>query len=152
MLNLIELTRPVWLDLVGGVRLQVRPFTTALMFAIRSEFKREIEAMGEAAKELPSEEMGALFNRVVAGHAIIDWAGVGDEEGNPLACTPEGVAALMDLFGILKAFEDKYVNPRMALDAEKNVSSPGLNGTFARAVEPTTAAGAEAPAPGAPTH
>lgn len=152
MLNLIELTRPVWLDLVAGVRLQVRPFTTALMFAVRSEFRREIEARGEAAKDMPPEQLAALFNHVVARHAVIDWENVGDEDGNPMTCTPEGVAALMDVYGALKAFEEKYVNPRLALDAEKNVLSPGQNGTSARVVDRTTAPGAETPAPSAPTH
>jgi hypothetical protein len=152
MLKLIELTQPMWLDLVAGVQLKVRPFTTALMFGVRAEFKREIEAMGEAAKEMTPEQLGALFNHVVARHAAMDWKGVGDENDEPLAFTLEGLAALMDVFGVLKSFEAKYVNPRLALDAEKNVSSPGPNGTSARVVEANTAAGAEAPAPSAPTH
>jgi hypothetical protein len=109
MLKLIELTQPMWLDLVAGVRLKVRPFTTALMFGVRAEFKREIEAMGEAAKEMTPEQTGALFNHVVARHAVMDWEGVGDENDEPLAFTLEGLAALMDVFGVLKAFEAKYV-------------------------------------------
>lgn len=152
MLNLIELTQPAWINLLAGVRLKVLPFTTALMFAIRSEFKRELEVLGEAAATLPADQMGALFNHVVARRAVIDWEGVGDDQGNPLDCTPEGVAALMDVYGALKAFEERYVNPRLALDAEKNVSSPGQNGTSARVVDQNTAADAEAPAQSAPTH
>lgn len=150
MLRLIDLTEPAWLDLGGGVRVKVLPFTAALMLQIRADYRQEISALPKDGEPLHPEDLGLRFNQAVARHAIVDWEGVGDEAGEPLPCTPDGVAALMGIYQFVKAFEVAYVNPRLTLDAEKNGSSPALNGTSAGAR--TTAKGAKAPAPSAPTH
>lgn len=150
MLRLIDLTQPAWLSLGGGVRVEVLPFTSALMLQIRADYRREIAALPKDGEPLHPEDLGLRFNQAVARHAIINWDGVGDEAGEPLPCTPEGVVALMSLFQMVKAFEVAYVTPRMTLDAEKNGSSPAPNGTSAGAR--TTAEDAKAPAPSAPTH
>jgi hypothetical protein len=152
MIRLPALTEPVWIDLGSGVRVKVLPFTSALMLAIRADYRREIADLPQDGEPLQPEDLGLRFNLAVARHAIIDWEGVGDENGDPLACTPEGVAALMSIYQFLKAFDGAYVSPRLTLDAEKNVSSPGQNGTSARVVDKTTAPDAQAPAPSAPTH
>lgn len=150
MLRLIDLTQPVWLALGSGVRVKVLPFTAALMLEIRADFRAEIAALPKDGEPLHAEDLGLRFNQAVARHAIVDWEGVGDENGDPLPCTPEGIAALMGLFQMVKAFEAAYVTPRMTLDAEKNGSSPAPNGTSAGAR--TTADGAKPAAPSAPTH
>ncbi len=152
MLRLIDLTQPAWLDLGHGVRVCCHPFTSALMLAIRADYRREIGDMAQEGEPPVLEDLGMRFNLAVARRAIFDWDGVGDEGGKPLACTQDGIEALMGLYQFLKAFEQAYVNPRLALDAEKNGSSPGPNGTSARVEEATTAADAEAPAPSALTH
>jgi hypothetical protein len=150
MLRLIDLSQPSWVNLGHGVRVYCHPFTAALMLAIRADYRREIADLPKDGEPLHPEDLGLRFNQTVARHAICDWEGVGDEDGNPIACTPEGVAALMGLYQFVKAFEVAYVTPRMTLDAEKNGSSPAPNGTSAGAR--TTADGATAPAKSAPTH
>jgi hypothetical protein len=150
MLRLIDLTEPAWLNLGGGVRVQVLPFTAALMLQIRADYRKEIADLPKDGEPLHPEDLGLRFNQCVARHAIVDWDGVGDEQGEPLACTPEGVVALMGIYQFVKAFEVAYVTPRMTLDAEKNGSSPAPNGTSAGARN--IADGATAPAPSAPTH
>lgn len=151
MIRLIDLTQPVWVNLGQGVRVRCHPFTSALMLAVRADYRREIGALQDEEQPV-LEDLGMRFNLAVARRAIFDWDGVGGEDGEPLACTPDGVAALMGLFQFLKVFETRYVNPRMELDAEKNGSSPGLNGTSSRVVDQTTAEAATAPAPSAATH
>jgi len=46
---------------------------------------------------------------------------VADDKGKPAPVSPEGVAALMELWPLAEAFERKYLAPLYALDAEKNV-------------------------------
>lgn len=150
MLRLIDLTGPSWVSLGHGVRVECHPFTSALMLAIRADYRREIAALPKDGEPLHPEDLGLRFNMAVARHAIFDWEGVGGEDGEPAPCTPEGIEALMGLFQFLKAFELGYVNPRMMLDAEKNGSSPAQNGTSAGAR--TTADGAKPLAKSAPTH
>lgn len=152
MINLMNLTQPVWVSLGHGVRVRCHPFTSALMLAVRADYRREIGALPLGENPPAAEDLGLRFNMTVARRAIFDWEGVGGEDDKPLPCTQEGIEALMGLFQFLKAFELAYVNPRMELDAEKNGSSPVLNGTSSRAADQLTAEDAEAPAPSAPTH
>lgn len=53
MLRLIDLTQPAWLDMGGGVRVHVLPFTAALMLAIRAEYRREISDLPKDGEPLP---------------------------------------------------------------------------------------------------
>lgn len=152
MIRLIDLTQPVWVNLGHGVRVRCHPFTSALMLAVRADYRREIGGLAQDGEPPALEDLGMRFNLAVARRAIFDWEGVGGEDGEPLTCTQEGIEALMGLFQFLKAFELAYVNPRLEMDAEKNGSSPGLNGTSARVEEATTAGDATAPAPSARTH
>lgn len=151
MLRLIDLSQPTWLDLGYGVEIEVRPFNTALMLEIRAALRQEVVS-GDFDADLADHEKGRRFTRAAAMLAIRDWRGVGNEAGEPISCTPDGVSALMDIYQIHEAFERLYVQPRIVLDAEKNGSSPGQNGTSARVEEATTAEGATAPAPSARTH
>ena len=58
--------------------------------------------------------------KILAGLAITEWKGVGDDDGQPAAISPEGVDALMDLWPVAEAFERLYLGPALLLDAEKN--------------------------------
>jgi hypothetical protein len=52
---------------------------------------------------------------------VKNWEGVGDEEGKPLAVTPAGIEALLEVWPIFEAFQTKYIAGALILDAEKNV-------------------------------
>ena len=115
---------PQWLDLGHGVRLQLLPLTTALMVATRSD--PEVQSL---ESEASNDTRAAVFAAALARRAVADWEGVGDEDGNVLEITPEGIDALLSLWPIFEAFNLHYVSPGMLLDAEKNGSAPLPTGT-----------------------
>lgn len=101
-----------WIDLLPGLRLFVRPATTAIIMAARAAALKEI---------IESEtERGAAFIKNLALAAVADWEGVGDYEGNPAPVTPENVAGLLDLWPVSEAFERLYLTPALLLEQEKN--------------------------------
>ena len=101
-----------WLDLISGVRVHVRPASTALVMAAR------VAALKEDGDE-PALRSTTLIKRL-AQLAIVEWDGVGGEDGEALPVTPEGVFALMDLWPIAEAFERLYLGPALLLEQEKN--------------------------------
>ena len=117
MIRLDLKREPHWLDLGHGVRLHVRPCTTALVMAARAATARQ-------ARSVPTDEaagtLTATFVKILARLAVDEWEGVGDAEGQPAAVTPEGVEALMDLWPIADAFERQYLGPALLLEEEKN--------------------------------
>ena len=119
---------PHWLDLGHGVRLQLLPLTTALMVATRSD--PEVQDLDPNAS---NDSRAAVFAAALARRAVVDWEGVGDEDGNLLPVTPEGIDALLSLWPIFEAFNLHYVSRGMLLDAEKNASAPSPTGTSAGA-------------------
>ena len=119
---------PQWLDLGHGVRLQLLPLTTALMVATRSD--PEVQSLEANAS---NDSRAAVFAAALARRAIVDWDGVGDENGTVIAVSPEGIDALLSLWPIFEAFNLLYVSRGMLLDAEKNGSAPSPTGTSAGA-------------------
>ena len=128
MLTLDLTNAPRWHDLVPGVRVQLRPLTTALMVATRSD--PVVEAVPEAASD---EERAVAFAKALARRAVLTWEGIGDAGGTSIDPSPEGVDALLDIWPIFEAFQTKYVARAMILDAEKNASPPLPTGSLAGA-------------------
>ena len=110
---------PHWLELVPGLRLLVGPLTTALMVSARADLA--IETLPEGASQ---EELALAMAKAVARRAVLDWEGVGDDTGNVVPVTPEGIDALLEIWPVFEAFQTKYVARGLILDAEKNVSAP----------------------------
>lgn len=121
MLRLDLKREPHWLDLGHGVRVQVRPCTTALVMAARADVRAAASATS-AVNDIPSAQecRAAEFLRALGRLAIEAWEGVGDAGGEPAAVTPEGIDALLDLWPLAEAFERLYLGPALLLDAEKN--------------------------------
>ena len=115
---------PQWLDLGYGVRLQLLPLTTALMVATRSD-----PAVQDLETDASNDSRAAVFAAALARRAVVDWEGVGDEDGDPLPLSPEGIDALLALRPIFEAFNLQYVSRGLLLDAEKNGSAPLPTGT-----------------------
>ncbi len=136
---------PYWLDLAPGVRIRVRPCTTALVMAARASMTTAEPAPGPR-DEVPGGDpgddnaRGAALLKALARAAIVDWEGIGDEAGAAIPPSPERIDALLDLYPAFRAFETAYFLPALVLDAEKNTSAPAPNGTSAAA--PSTAAAA----------
>lgn len=143
MIRLNLTATPEWLDLAPGLRLLVGPLTTALMVSARAD--AGIEALPEGASQ---EALALAMAKAVARRAVLDWEGVGDETGNGIPVSPEGIDALLEIWPVFEAFQTMYVAKGLILDAEKNVSAPSPSGPSAVATD--TARPAKLPAPTAP--
>jgi hypothetical protein len=119
MLRLNLSTEPRWLDLGHGVRLLVEPLTTAIMLAARSD-PTIVAAAADAETGTSNDDLARIVAKAVARMVVKDWEGVGDENGKPLALTPDGIDALLELWPIFEAFQTKYIAGALILDAEKN--------------------------------
>jgi hypothetical protein len=146
MIRLNLTAAPAWLTLAPGLRLQVAPLTTALMVSARAD--PAIEALPVTATQ---EELALAMAKAVARRAVLDWEGVGDDTGNIIPVSPDGIDALLEIWPVFEAFQTQYVAKGLILDAEKNVSAPLPSGpsagatATARPAHPARAAGASAP-------
>ncbi|MGY6634472.1 MAG: hypothetical protein ACXIU8_12120 [Alkalilacustris sp.] len=123
MITLDLTNAPRWLDLLPGVRLKLRPLTTALMVSARAD--PAVEAL---PPEATTEDLVLAMAKAVARRAVLDWEGVGDAEGNPVGVTPEGIDALLEIWPAFEAFQAAYVAKGLLLEKEKNASAPSPNG------------------------
>jgi hypothetical protein len=130
MIRLNLTATPQWLDLAPGLRLLVGPLTTALMVSARADMA--IEALPETAS---TEELALAMAKAVARRAILDWEGVGDEDGNFVTVSPDGIDALLEIWPVFEAFQTGYVAKGLILDAETNVSAPSPSGPSAGATD-----------------
>lgn len=106
----LQLNRePAWLELAEGVKVLAKPATSALIMAARV-----------AALKEEGAERGAALLKHLAIAAILDWEGVGDDQGKA-EVNAATVSALLDLWPISEAFERLYLLPAMLLEQEKNV-------------------------------
>ncbi len=130
MIRLNLSTAPRWIDLLPGLRLEVAPVTTAIMASARSD-----ASLDNLDPDAPKEVLAVAMAKAVARRVITDWEGVGDDAGNPVAPGPDGIDALLDIWPVFEAFQNKILGQHLLLDAEKNASAPSPNGTSAGATD-----------------
>ncbi len=135
MIRLNMTTDARWVDLLPGLRLVVWPVTTTIMAAARAD-----AALNDLDDDSPREMLAVTMAQAVARRIVVDWTGVGDDDGNPLPVTPEGIDALLNIWPVFEAFQEKVLGPYLVLDAEKNVSAPSPNGISAGAIDIATPA------------
>ena len=146
MIRLNLTAAPAWLTIAPDLRLLMAPLTTALMVSARAD--PAIEALADTATQ---EELALTMAKAVARRAVLDWEGVGDDAGEVVPVSPEGIDALLEIWPVFEAFQTQYVAKGLILDAEKNVSAPSPSGpsaeatATARPAHPARAAGASAP-------
>ncbi|GGC24092.1 hypothetical protein GCM10011363_45740 [Marivita lacus] len=128
MIRLNLTATPEWLDLATGLRLLVAPLTTALMVSARAD-----PAIEDLPEEAGQEDLALAMAKSVARRAVLDWEGVGDDAGNIIPVSPEGIDALLEIWPVFEAFQTQYVARGLLLDQEKNVSAPLPTGSSARA-------------------
>ena len=136
MLTLDLTNQPRWHDLAPGVRVQLRPLTTALMVATRSDPAVEAvpeEASDEERVDASDEERAVAFAKALARRAVFAWEGIGDADGNAIEPNPEAIDALLDIWPIFEAFQLTYVSKGLLLEQEKNASALSPNGSSAGA-------------------
>jgi hypothetical protein len=108
MIRLNLQKEPYWIDLADGIRIRVSAASTAIVSAGRALVKKD------------DKDFFASLLRGVAQVSILEWEGVGDKDGNPAPVTDEYIKALMDVWPLAVAFEEKYFNPAIVLEQEKN--------------------------------
>jgi hypothetical protein len=126
MLTLDLTNAPRWHDLASGVQVQLRPLTTALMVATRSD--PAVEAVPDEASD---EERAVAFAKALARRAVLAWDGIGDADGMRIDPSPEAIEALLDVWPIFEAFQLTYVSKGLLLEQEKNASALSPNGSSA---------------------
>jgi hypothetical protein len=143
MLTLDLTNAPQWCDLIPGVRVRLRPLTTALMVSARGD-----PAIADLPEGAATEEAALAMAKALARRAILEWEGIGDAEGNSIDPSLEAIDALLDLWPAFEAFQTLYVAKALLLDAEKNGSAPLPTGPSAGAK--ATARPVQGPVPTAP--
>lgn len=127
----LDLTKtPRWHDLAPDVRVQLRPLTTALMVATRSD--PEVESLPD---DVSDETRALVFAKALARRAVLTWEGIGDADGHSIEPGPEAIDALLNIWPIFEAFQLAYVSKGLLLEQEKNASAPLLNGASAGATD-----------------
>jgi hypothetical protein len=116
MLKLSVDREPIWLDVIPGVRIRLRPATVAAILAARTAAADVLRAGGEAAET----RAGFAFTRALARSAIIEWEGIGDKDGNPVAPLPEAIDAALECWPVFDAIDRLYVAPVLLQADEKN--------------------------------
>lgn len=139
MLRLKKKREPYWLDYRDGIRVQVRPMTSAMYQAAQGAVGRMIrERSEERGEENPIKllnetsmaEWQGHIARILARLAIVGWEGItaGDDDGIA-PVSDENVDELMDLPRFCEWFQSAYVSPMGDTAQEGNVSGPGPSGT-----------------------
>jgi hypothetical protein len=156
MMDLSQRSEPYELELPYGLRVTVRPLTTAGMVAAQAAARRSVEAIerqvrertdaGLALESLPGlsadgERDGfyqAQLIRELAARHITSWTGV--ELGcGPAPPTPKNVAAVMELYPVGERFFQEFTPRQVLLNAAKNGCGPSAAGISSRAEGPSTA-------------
>jgi len=135
-----------WLELPMGVRVEVRPLTTAIVEAAASEaLKRvallQVEASVAEKAGQPydkggfnganSSAMDGLWNQyraeALARYGVNRWEGVGGPDGNPLPPSPQAIEAFAAHPALAREFVRLYAQPVAEIVSEGN----GLGAGFA---------------------
>jgi hypothetical protein len=155
MIDLSQRTDPYELDLPYGLKVTVKPLTTAGMAVAQAAARRSAGAIEQQARErteaglaldgLPDlsaegERDGfyqAQLIRELAVRHITSWTGV-ELEGGPAPPTPENIGAVMELYPVGERFFQEFTLRQVLLNAAKNGSWPSAAGTSSRAEGPST--------------
>lgn len=89
---------PRWIDLPHGVRLKVRPVTSATVAAAQSAGRRKMMEFPEDVRADADYVTGLAFAITVSALArlsVVEWEGVLTEEGDPAPVSPDAVDMLM---------------------------------------------------------
>jgi hypothetical protein len=169
MIDLSQRAEPYELELPYGLKVAVRPLTTAGMAAAQAAARRAVEAIERQARQrseagLPLDGLPDLsaegerdgfyqaqLIRELAVRHVTSWNGV-ELEGGPAPPTPGNIAAVMDLYPVGERFFQEFTLRQVLLNAAKNGFGPSVAGTSSLAEGPNTAKPARrkgSPAPAA---
>ena len=105
---------PKWFDLAPGFRVRVKPIDTFTLTLAASRVPGDI-----------AEDRGTYVSVEAAKLAIIEWEGIGDQDENPIAVSPDAIAALFRTVpSVYSAWHSQIYLPSYAAgldrEAEKN--------------------------------
>jgi hypothetical protein len=137
MLKISSATRePVWLDIMDGVRIRLKPVTIAAMLVAR---ERVLEELGKLPPETDEDERNAFLSAALTRHlarlGVVEWEGIIGPDGEPAPVTRENIDSVLSVWQVFDKVNRLYVSPYLALDAEKNASAPSPNGVLAGAAD-----------------
>ncbi|MHC2017143.1 hypothetical protein [Methylobacterium sp. CM6247] len=116
-------TEATWIDLMDGVRLQIRPPSIAQILLSREAAgkayleEREAGLLDEASDLRATTAMVIRYARAV----IADWSGIGDTNGEPAPVTPENIDALMARWDAYERFDQLVFTPALNANAGRAV-------------------------------
>ena len=138
MLSLKIPTEPYWIDLKLGVRVQVRPFTSAVFYAAQAVARQKLASDPIDDAALEEGRRIAAFTTALAKVGILAWDGVllpDSDEQAPV--NDQTVGDLMSFWTLADEFRTQYTGLKELLDAEKKPFLNDANGTSV--AEPVTA-------------
>ncbi|MCC0807482.1 hypothetical protein FPV16_14790 [Methylobacterium sp. W2] len=118
-------TEATWIDLMEGVRLQIRPPSIAQILLSREAAgkayleEREAGLLDEASDLRATTAMVIRYARAV----IADWSGIGDVNGDPAPVTPENIDALMARWDAYERFDQIVFTPTLNANAAQAVGA-----------------------------
>ena len=148
MLRLKIQTDPYWLELGYGVKIKVKPCTSAVFYEAKAymnsklaELAKEYKANKDAGLDVSEdienpvkrEALADKFLLVGLGVAgILEWDGVMEaDEDKPAPLTESKIDELFSNFwAVAENFHHQYCGLQEILAAEKNASTPEPNGTL----------------------
>ena len=131
MLSLKIPTEPYWIDLKLGVRVQVRPFTSAVFYAAQAVARQKLASDPIDDAALEEGRRIAAFTTALAKVGILAWDGVllpDSDEQAPV--NDQTVGDLMSFWTLADEFRTQYTGLKELLDAEKKPCLNDANGTL----------------------
>lgn len=148
MLRLKIQKEPYWLDLGYGVKVKVKPCTSAIFYEAKAYMNSKLAELAKIYKAnkdaglqvsedienpVKREALADKFLLIGLGIAgILDWDGVMEaDEDKPAPLTEAKIDELFSNFwAVAENFRHQYCGLQEILAAEKNVSTPAPNGTL----------------------
>nr|CAX84096.1 uncharacterized protein [uncultured bacterium] len=134
MLKLLSMpaTVTVTIPLLPGVVIECRPPTTALIEQARFNVR------GSASDDGAREE---AYTLALLKAAVISWAGVGDESGQPVPVSDETLTAFARLHPVGTLWRSEYLSAMILRALEGEGCAPVPSGTSAGARDTAPGAG-----------
>ncbi|MFI3241761.1 MAG: hypothetical protein R3Y43_04265 [Alphaproteobacteria bacterium] len=152
MIKLKIQKEPYWLELGSGVKVKVKPCTSAVFYEAKAFMHARISAMAKKYKEEkelgissstlidlenPQKREAFADQNLILGLAlagIIEWDGILEADNdNKAPATPEKIEELFSNFWVLaENFRNQYSGIVEMIEAEKNALSLDVNGTLAK--------------------
>ena len=163
MLRLKINKEPYWLELGYGVKVKVKPCTSAVFYEAKAYMNSKLaelakvyqankaagianETAADIENPVKREAMADKFLLIGLGIAgIVEWDGVMEADVNKAAPLTESKIdeLFANFWAVAENFRHQYCGLQEVLAAEKNVSQPAPNGTSAMG-EPTATAAEKA--------